>query len=85
VWALVRNRVDLAAEGKSAEAEEHLRQALDWAPRQGALCWELRAATSLACLRGDQNRSTGEIALFGPIYNRFTEGFATVTSNPQRH
>src|SRR5258708_26950602 len=27
---------------------DHFRQALDWARRQGALSWELRAATSLA-------------------------------------
>jgi len=58
-------------------AEGHLREALDWAHRQGALSWELRAATSLARLLRDQNRSTEAIALLAPIYNRFTEGFET--------
>ena len=58
-------------------AEGHLREALDWAHRQGALSWELRAATSLARLWRDQNRSTEAIALLAPIYNRFTEGFDT--------
>jgi predicted ATPase len=41
------------------------------------LSWELRAATSLARLLRDQNRSTEAIALLAPIYNRFTEGFET--------
>jgi predicted ATPase len=58
-------------------AEDHYRQALDRARRQGALSWELRAATSLSRLLRDQNRSTEAIALLAPIYNRFTEGFET--------
>ena len=40
-----------------AVAEDHFRQALDWARRQGALSWELRAATSLAQLLRDQGRT----------------------------
>jgi predicted ATPase len=63
--------------GAAAAAEDHFRQALDWAHRQGALSWELRAATSLARLLRDQDRSTEAIALLAPIYNRFTEGFDT--------
>jgi predicted ATPase len=65
------------APGAAAAAEDHFRQALDWARRQGALSWELRAATSLARLLSDQYRSTEAIALLVPIYNRFTEGFDT--------
>jgi predicted ATPase len=61
----------------AAAAEDHYRQALGWARRQGALSWELRAATSLARLLRDQNRPTEAIALLVPIYNRFTEGFET--------
>ena len=38
------------APGAAAAAEDHFRQALDWARRQGALSWELRTATSLARL-----------------------------------
>jgi predicted ATPase len=60
-----------------ATAEDHFRQALDWARRQGALSWELRAATSLARLWRDQHRVTEARALLGPVYGRFTEGFAT--------
>ncbi len=58
-------------------AEDHFRQALDWARRQGALSWELRAATSLARLWRDQNRPKAAHEVLAPMYNRFTEGFET--------
>jgi predicted ATPase len=61
----------------AAEAEDHFRQALDWARRQGALSWELRAATSLARLLRDQGHSADAIAVLQPVYDRFTEGFET--------
>jgi predicted ATPase/DNA-binding winged helix-turn-helix (wHTH) protein len=63
--------------GAAAAAEDHYQQALGWARWQGALSWELRAATSLARLLRDQNRSAEAIGLLAPIYNRFTEGFET--------
>jgi predicted ATPase len=65
------------AAGAAAAAEDHFRQALDWARRQGALSWELRAATSLAWLLCDQDRSADALALLQPVYDRFTEGFDT--------
>ncbi len=65
------------AQGAEATAEDHFRQALDWARRQGALSWELRAATSLARLLRDQGRSADAMALLQPVYDRFTEGFDT--------
>jgi len=58
-------------------AEDHFRQALDWARRQGALSWELRAATSLARLWRDQNRTKAAREILAPVYDRFTEGFKT--------
>jgi predicted ATPase/DNA-binding winged helix-turn-helix (wHTH) protein len=61
----------------AAAAEDHFRQALDWAARQGALSWELRAAMSLARLLRDQGGSADALALLQPVYGRFTEGFAT--------
>jgi predicted ATPase len=61
----------------AAAAEDHFRQALDWAHRQGALSWELRAATSLARLWRDQDRSKDAYELLARIYHRFTEGFET--------
>ncbi len=65
------------APGAAAAAEDHLGQALDWARQQGALSWELRAATSLARLLRDQGRPADAIACLQPIYDRFTEGFGT--------
>jgi hypothetical protein len=61
----------------AATAEDHFRQALDWARRQGALSWELRAATSLARLLRDQSRAADAVALLRSVYDRFTEGFDT--------
>ncbi len=66
-----------ATEGRACSAEDHLRQALDWAGRQGALSWELRAATSLARLLREQGQSADAAAVLGPVYDRFTEGFDT--------
>jgi predicted ATPase len=66
------------APGAAATAEDHFRRALDWARRQGALSWELRAATSLARLLRDRGRPADALALLQPVYDRFTEGFETV-------
>jgi predicted ATPase/DNA-binding winged helix-turn-helix (wHTH) protein len=60
-----------------AVAEDHFRQALDYARQQGALSWELRAATSLARLLNVQDRSADATVVLKPVYDRFTEGFAT--------
>jgi len=65
------------APGAAATAEDHFRQALDWARRQSALSWELRAVTSLARLLRGQGRSADALALLQPVYDRFTEGFET--------
>jgi len=78
---LLRIKGDLvllgATEGGACGAEDHFRQALDWAGRQGALSWELRAATSLARLLRDQGRYPDALAILQPVYGRFTEGFGT--------
>jgi predicted ATPase/DNA-binding winged helix-turn-helix (wHTH) protein len=83
-WAmseLVRVKGELLllqdAPGAAAAAEDHFRHALDWARRQGALSWELRATTSLARLLCNQDRPADAIACLQPIYDRFTEGFGT--------
>jgi predicted ATPase len=79
-WLLrVKGELLLLQGGSSAAAtaEDHFRQALDWARRQGALSWELRAATSLAQLLRDQSRPADAMALLQPVYDRFTEGFDT--------
>jgi len=65
------------APNAAAAAEDHFREALDWARRQGALSWELRAATSLARMWRNQGRSKEARELLAPVYDRFTEGFET--------
>jgi predicted ATPase/DNA-binding winged helix-turn-helix (wHTH) protein len=69
-------KVDGSADAHQA-AEDYFLQALDWARRQGALSWELRAATSQARL-WHQNRKTADAeGLLSSVYDRFTEGFET--------
>jgi predicted ATPase len=76
----IKGELLLLQGGSSAgsRAEEHYRQALDWARRQGAPSWELRAAASRARLLRDQGRPADAMALLQPVYGRFTEGFHTV-------
>jgi hypothetical protein len=52
-------------------------RALHWARRQGALSWELRAATSLAQLWRDQGRSADATGVLQLVYDRFAEGLDT--------
>jgi predicted ATPase/DNA-binding winged helix-turn-helix (wHTH) protein len=81
VAELLRVRGELVllenASDAAAAAEDRFRQALDWARRQGALSWELRAATSLARMWGKQGRTEEARQLLALIYDRFTEGFET--------
>jgi predicted ATPase len=65
------------APGATVSAELRFRQALDCARRQGALSWELRAATSLARLWQAHAKSEEARELLVPIYERFMEGFDT--------
>jgi predicted ATPase/DNA-binding winged helix-turn-helix (wHTH) protein len=70
----------LLSQGPPAVAvtvEDLFRQALDGARRQGALSWELRAATSLARLLSNQGRQAEAIVCLQSVYERFTEGFGT--------
>lgn len=47
------------------------------ARRQSALSWELRSALTLARIRARQGDCEQARQLLAPIYNQFTEGFAT--------
>jgi predicted ATPase/DNA-binding winged helix-turn-helix (wHTH) protein len=67
----------LSGETAAVTAEKQFRDAIDWARRQGALAWELRAATSLARHWQNRGRSDAAITLLRPVYDRFTEGFET--------
>jgi predicted ATPase len=58
-------------------AEDLFLKALDWARRQGVRSWELRAATSLAGLWRDKERTEEACELLAPVYGQFTEGFET--------
>lgn len=64
-------------DSSTRQAEKVLLQALSIAQTQGALAWELRSATSLAQLWQRQNRYREALELLNPIYQRFTEGYAT--------
>ena len=73
----IKGEVLLSCKGDTIAADDHFRRSLDLAHRQGALSWELRAATSLARLWGDQGRSADAVATLKPVYDRFTQGFDT--------
>jgi predicted ATPase len=61
----------------TGDAETCFRQAVEVAGRQGALAWELRAATSLARLYHRQGRPVRARKTLAPVVRRFTEGFGT--------
>ena len=75
----IRGELVLLQGGSDAVAagEQNFRRALDWASRDGALSWELRAATSLARLWRDQGSTAHARGILQPVYDRFTEGFET--------
>jgi hypothetical protein len=75
----VKGELVLSEKGPDAAAvaEDHFRQALEWAQRQGALSRELHAATSHARLRRVQGRIREARKLLAPVYDRFTQGFET--------
>lgn len=63
--------------GGTGAAETLFLEALVIAGRQGALSWQLRAATSLAALWQRDGRAIEARHLLGPVLARFTEGFST--------
>jgi predicted ATPase len=71
----IKGELVLMQDEETEQAEDCFRQALDWARRQGALSWELRAATSLARLLRRRGRAEEALTLLQPVYDRFKEGF----------
>jgi predicted ATPase/DNA-binding winged helix-turn-helix (wHTH) protein len=65
------------APGAALIADEYFREALDWARDQGARSWELRIATSRARLLRQQGHFEDARSQIQPVYDQFTEGFAT--------
>ena len=59
------------------DAASCFQQALDVARQQEAKSWELRAATSLARLWQQQDKTAEARDLLTPVYDWFTEGFDT--------
>ena len=70
----LRLRLDAPDEQR---AETSFRRALEVARVQEAKSWELRAATSLARLWGEQGRKGEARDLLTPVHGWFTEGFNT--------
>jgi tetratricopeptide (TPR) repeat protein len=68
----------LQAKGDPAGAEEQLRLALDYAVRQQAKSFELRAATALAGLFISGGRHADARNVLAPVYDWFTEGKTTM-------
>lgn len=67
----------LLRRGHAEAAESLFCGALTIAREQQARLWELRAATSMAQLLGDQGRFAKAHALLAPVHDWFSEGFAT--------
>jgi hypothetical protein len=60
-----------------ADAEKEFQEALGFARMQRVLSYELRAAHSMANLMRRSGDEAGALALLGPVFNQFTEGFDT--------
>jgi len=58
-------------------AESYFMMAMKVAASQDAKSWELRAATSLAQLWGEEGERQKAYDLLFPVYDWFTEGFDT--------
>jgi predicted ATPase len=69
----IRGELRLLA-GDEAAAEDSLRRALDVSRQQLARSFELRAATSLARVLHESDRTPGARAVLEPVLNWFTEG-----------
>jgi class 3 adenylate cyclase/predicted ATPase len=74
----------LVARCSFAESEACFAQSIRIAQQQQAKSLELRAATSLARLWGEQGRRTEASNLLAPVYGWFTEGFGTADLNEAR-
>ncbi|MGA0603471.1 ATP-binding protein [Caulobacter sp. KR2-114] len=75
----VQGELHLRMGGVDSEhmAEAAFFSALETARSQGALSWELRAATSLARLMASREKPSRGALLLGEVLGRFTEGFDT--------
>ena len=65
-------------ERDATKGNGNFERALDTGRTKQARSSDLRAATSLARLRGDQGRRAQAYDLLAPVYGWFTEGFDTL-------
>jgi predicted ATPase len=80
-WAAELHRLEgiaLVDLNRLDEGQRAFNAALQVARRQQAKAYELRAATCLARLWGEQNKRKEARELLAPVYGWFTEGFDTV-------
>ena len=71
------NGIVLLAENRVDDSQRSLEQALQIACQQQAKSFELRAATTLARLWGEQGKRAEARKLLASVYGWFTEGFDT--------
>jgi predicted ATPase len=74
----VKGLLALSGERDEAAAADFFSKSGALARKQGALAWQLRAATNLGQLWATQRRERDALDLLEPLYGRFTEGFETV-------
>jgi class 3 adenylate cyclase/tetratricopeptide (TPR) repeat protein len=80
-WEAELHRLEgiaLSGLNRREEGQTALEEALRVARRQQAKAYELRAATSLARLLGEEGRRAEARDLLAPVFGWFTEGFDTV-------
>ena len=74
---LLRIQGELLEPADADAAERLYLRALDVAERQGALAWQLRAATSLAQSMRRRHADDAAERVLAPVYERFSEGYAS--------
>jgi predicted ATPase len=82
VWEAELHRINglvRLAENELGAAQESLQQAIRIARGQSAKSLELRAATNLARMWGEQGRRAEARELLAAVYSWFTEGFDTAS------
>jgi hypothetical protein len=73
----IKGEILNASDRADPRAEDYLLRSIEWARRQTAPGWELRAAMSLSRIWSTGNRREDALQLLRPIYGKFTEGLET--------
>jgi predicted ATPase len=73
----LKGEILLAGKANAEAAAERFIRSRELASSQGALAWELLAATSLARLPRDQGRAADARDVLRPVHSQFAEGFDT--------